>query len=355
MITIIGIYLRTAVLFLCAFVIGLAASGYISAQSSAPDPLAELEAWNKIKESTLATDYDAFLKKFPNGSLATRAREKMNTLGDPVWNELKKSNDPFRYRDYIKNNPNSPFLDQAKVRMDRLIPAAVAWEKAKAAGDLDSIMQFISSDPAGPFAAEAKASIQPKLLEAIAANKPVNLLEFYANHYSDTPKGKEVAATLESVKEADARSTFAGIKARIEALNGKKIQLRPTQPGAVATDVWFENKVVDPCKVELNWSSFLLRNSTRYSYGLVGDVRQLSFRTHFDADTNTTAVFAKPITGAKMKIPFLAFGPDGNLIVLPVTHLDMAEMAVLTTNDHSAAQALFDDLNKLVDVCKAPQ
>ena len=68
----------------------------------------------------MAADYHAFLKKFPNGSLAAQARARMNTIGDPVWNELKNSKDPFKFRDYIKAHPDSPFIDQAKARFEVL-------------------------------------------------------------------------------------------------------------------------------------------------------------------------------------------------------------------------------------------
>lgn len=222
--------------------------GAVTAASAQTDPLAELEAWNKIKESSVAADYQAFLQKFPNGTLAARAREKMNSLGDPVWNELKKSNDPFKYRDYIKANPNSPFLDQAKARLEVLGPAAIEWEKVKAVGDMRLMMRFISANPSGPFASEAKALLEPKLWETISISPTDDLLEFYSRHYSTSDRGREAATKLAASKAEKRSIEYQAIRSRIAAQNGVKITRQHT--GYPATEHWYENKVLDVCTLE---------------------------------------------------------------------------------------------------------
>ena len=245
-----GDKLKSPLLLLLASTIIGAVNFSASAQSSlsSPDPLAELEAWNKVKESSVAADYHAFLKKFPSGSLAAQARARMNTIGDPVWNELKNSKDPFKFRDYIKANPDSPFIDQAKARFEVLAPALIEWEKLKAAGDGTAIMQFILDKPSHPFVEEAKAAIESDLWAEIGRTGEEDLLEFYSLHYSGTERGKEAAAKLQTRKAAKREQDLQGIRARIAALNGVRVTYH--SPGYPSTEYWFENNIVDPCTFE---------------------------------------------------------------------------------------------------------
>lgn len=167
-----------------------------SSNGSQRDPLAELEAWNKIKQSAVASDYYAFLKKFPNGALAARARERMNTLGDPVWNELKKSRDPFKYRDYIKANPDSPFLDQAQARFEVLLRDAIEWEKAKASQDFLTIKSFILDNPKSEFIEDAVKTIEPYLWRNITETGDLDSMLLYQKLFEGSEREKEVAGLL---------------------------------------------------------------------------------------------------------------------------------------------------------------
>lgn len=207
----------------------------VTVNAQEPDPLAELEAWNKIKESTVAADYHAFLQKFPNGSLAARAREKMNTLGDPVWNELKKSNDPFKYRDYIQANPNSPFLDQAKARLEVLTPAAVEWEKIKITGDLAEIMRFVESNPTHPFVGDAKQLIEMELFTAVTNTESEDLLGFVVKHYSDREHARTAGERLAKLKALRRERTFTEAMEYFRSYENKPLRPWPTSP----TLVWF--------------------------------------------------------------------------------------------------------------------
>lgn len=235
--------------FRFVFVFTVIASLCFAVQAQTPDPLAELESWNKIKECSVAADYHAFLKEFPNGSLAARAREKMNTLGDPVWNELKESNDPFKYRDYIKANPNSPFLDQAKARLEVLTVAMIEWEKVKAVGDMQSIMRLISTDPSGPFAPDAKAMIEQRLWDEIALTGTEDHLKFYAEHYAGTDRGKQASTRYLALLDQKKEREFAELKARFVGYGGKWLD-----SGTGNGNSAFNYIVTGPCSLLAVWS-----------------------------------------------------------------------------------------------------
>jgi hypothetical protein len=334
----------------------------VVAQSA--DPLAELEAWNKIKESSVAADYHAFLKKFPNGSLAAQARARMNTIGDPVWNELKNSKDPFKFRDYIKANPDSPFLDQAKARFEVLAPALIEWEKLKAAGDGTAVMQFIQNNPSHPFVEEAKADIENSLWTEIGRTGEEDLLEFYALHYSDTERGKEAASKLQTRKATKRERDLQGIRTRIAALNGVRVTYH--SPGYPPTEYWFENNVVDPCTFEtreytrstykgsLDYVVKIFRidlgkvaqvypetpTSWGYRIGLMGELG--GYSTPREKRFSGTSQFFQRKSATAVPVS------DGRVDVLSESYV-----VVLSTYDSNIATRFAADLNALVAICKA--
>lgn len=351
---------RYTLVFAIAMYLSIGAFTTVSAQT---DPLAELEAWNKIKESSVAADYHGFLQKFPNGSLSARAREKMNSLGDPVWNELKKSNDPFKYRDYIKANPNSPFLEQAKARLDVLVPAAIEWEKVKAIGELQTTMRYISANPSGPFANEAKAMIEPQLWTKISASPTDDLLEFYAIHFPTSEKGREAATKLAASKAEKRSLEFQGIRSRLPALNGVKITRQHT--GYPASEHWYENRVLDVCtletiefdrstykgildyvaksyRIDLNKVRRVDRGTaTSWGYSLALSGGASEYSSPSDNKFTGTSQFYKKKSATASPVP--TYAPHA---------LSESYIVVLSTYDGNVAARFAADLTSLVRLCK---
>jgi hypothetical protein len=312
----------------------------------------------------LRADYHAFLKQFPNGSLAARARERMNALGDPVWNELKKSNDPFKYRDYIKSNPNSPFIDQAKTRFEVLAVAAVQWEKVKAIGDLRQTMRFISENSSSPFAEEARSLIESELWEKSSASGADDLLEFYARQYASTEKGKEAVSKLQTRNAAKRQVELQALRPRIAALNGVKATLHHGG-GYAPTELWHENKVIDVCtfettKFSMETSNPLMYNSESYRIDL-NKVRSIypgpatSWGTTVLVSTSATQ-YSSPsdlkFSGSGQNFSRKSVNKPFAPFMIPYA-VSETYAAVMTTPDRNAATRIADDLNKLAALCKA--
>lgn len=125
------------------------------------DPLAEFEEWNKVKTSANAADYQSYLQKYPNGSFAKQARDKMNEIGDPEWNNVKTSKDATVFRDYLNKNPNSPFADEARAKMRMLAESMIAWEQIKDSKKYEDFEEYIKKYPNSAQIDEAKKAIEP--------------------------------------------------------------------------------------------------------------------------------------------------------------------------------------------------
>lgn len=153
------------------------------------DPLAELEMWGKVKSSSNAADYQAFLMRFPEGSFSKQAKTRMDNLGDPVWNETKKSSDPFKYRDYVNKYPNSPFVEQARQQMKELAAAQIAWEQVSESKDPDELFDFAKEHKDHPNAPIAFAKADELTWQNI---KNSNNKSDYDRYIERFPEGKYI-------------------------------------------------------------------------------------------------------------------------------------------------------------------
>lgn len=97
---------------------------------------AELAFWDSITDSEAASDYSAYLERYPTGNFSALARARLTALatgdtsgnGDDVkleityWESVGESNDPAMFRSYIEKYPNGHFKELAETRLRQLEP-----------------------------------------------------------------------------------------------------------------------------------------------------------------------------------------------------------------------------------------
>jgi hypothetical protein len=108
------------------------------------DPAAiELSYWDTIKNSNNPNDFKAYLDKYPDGQFAELAKTRANASkpgnsggGDSVemiyWNAIKDSHNASDFRAYINKFPNGLFVELANSRISSLETEANARERANA-------------------------------------------------------------------------------------------------------------------------------------------------------------------------------------------------------------------------------
>jgi hypothetical protein len=116
------------------------------------DPLAfELSYWETIKNSQNADDFKAYLEKYPNGQFASLAKNRIRNLDAPAkpvesraapandsatelafWDSVKNSNRAEDFQAYLKRYPNGAFTELANNRMAAMKTAARESETAEA-------------------------------------------------------------------------------------------------------------------------------------------------------------------------------------------------------------------------------
>ena len=102
----------------------------------ASDPQAvEIEFWDLIKNSILATEYEAYLEQYPEGSFVALARVRLEAIKqdavgmrDPhdreielsFWEFVRESDNPMLIQAYLEKYPNGEFSALAQIRVGEL-------------------------------------------------------------------------------------------------------------------------------------------------------------------------------------------------------------------------------------------
>jgi adenylate cyclase len=102
----------------------------------ASDPQAvEIEFWDSIKNSILASEYEAYLEQYPEGGFVALARVRLEaikqdavSMRDPhdreielsFWESVRASDNSALIQAYLEKYPNGEFSALARIRVDEL-------------------------------------------------------------------------------------------------------------------------------------------------------------------------------------------------------------------------------------------
>ena len=104
----------------------------------AVDPQAvEIEFWDSIKNSTLASEYEAYLEQYPEGSFVALARVRLEAIKEDAvgmrdphdreielsfWESVRESDNAKLIQAYLEKYPNGEFSALAQIRIGELTP-----------------------------------------------------------------------------------------------------------------------------------------------------------------------------------------------------------------------------------------
>jgi len=95
----------------------------------------EIEFWDSIKGSILASEYEAYLEQYPEGGFVALARVRLDaikqeavSMRDPhdreielsFWESVRASDNPTLVQAYLEKYPNGEFSALARIRVDEL-------------------------------------------------------------------------------------------------------------------------------------------------------------------------------------------------------------------------------------------
>jgi adenylate cyclase len=97
----------------------------------------EIEFWDSIKNSILASEYEAYLEQYPEGGFVALARVRLEaikqdsvTMRDPhdreielsFWESVRESDNAKLIQAYLEKYPNGEFSALAQIRISELTP-----------------------------------------------------------------------------------------------------------------------------------------------------------------------------------------------------------------------------------------
>ena len=114
----------------------------------------EIEFWDSIKNSILASEYEAYLEQYPEGGFVALAQVRLEAIKqdavamrDPhdreielsFWEFVRESDNPTLIQAYLEKYPNGEFSSLAQIRIGELTrrPLRRATTRPDEIGDID--------------------------------------------------------------------------------------------------------------------------------------------------------------------------------------------------------------------------
>jgi outer membrane protein assembly factor BamD (BamD/ComL family) len=133
---------------------------------------AEILVWDQVKGSSEITEIQAYLKRYPEGrfadkardrihKLATAAREKQN-LEVKMWAGIKDSRKVNDFQNFLQAFPGGIFADIAKSRMENLIRVEAQteelafWNRIRKSSDPKDFEEYLLRYPKGQYTDHAR-------------------------------------------------------------------------------------------------------------------------------------------------------------------------------------------------------
>jgi Flp pilus assembly protein TadD len=227
------------------------------------DPAAiELSFWESIKSSTNPDDFKAYLDKYPDGQFAALAKSRAQpgrsasnmSSGDSLemtyWNAIKDSRNASDFKAYVNKFPNGLFVEIANGRVAMLEAEAREKEKANLS------------------AAEAERARNTHLFDVVDGASTAGTLTVTPGTISFEPRKqnekKRLTVQCSEIKRVEqGQSAFAlgHVNLYLTSVNGKERQLlfytvtpasggffTPVKPGSnITTDVI--NSIIEACRM----------------------------------------------------------------------------------------------------------
>jgi outer membrane protein assembly factor BamD (BamD/ComL family) len=130
----------------------------------------EVKMWAGIKDSRKVNDFQNFLQAFPDGIFAEIATSRMENLIRveaqteelAFWNRIKKSSDPKDFNEYLLRYPRGQYTDHARRLAANLSSLKTEqqelalWESVKDSKNPESLQTYLDKFPQGRFSKIAR-------------------------------------------------------------------------------------------------------------------------------------------------------------------------------------------------------
>jgi hypothetical protein len=197
--------------------------------------------WETTESADTIVAYEEFLKEYPDGNLADRARARRKELREQRdWREAEALHTEAAYEDYIRNYPQGRYHDDARVRLETLAP-----QKPKNAPVM-STEAFLKTHPRGVFVDEAREKLNFE--QAVQVNT-ISAYEGFLKRYPSGKRAEDVRRRMDKLAFAE-----AGAEDTVPAYDG---YLRRYPQGAFADEARSRRKEVSARAAPPAWGAIV--------------------------------------------------------------------------------------------------
>ncbi len=224
--------------------------------------------WETTESADTVAGYEEFLKEYPEGDLADRARARRKELHEQRdWEEAEAIKTISAYEEYIKSHPQGRHRDDATARIEALLPpkgedapfmsveALLRWnhrgafmdealeklhfEQAVQGNTILAYEDFLKRYPSGRRAEDVRMRIEKLAFAEAQAKDTVAAYEEYSSRYPQGVFADDARSRRKELSAAGARPAWgaimypkakANIRAKRSADSRLKGQLKEGQP-----------------------------------------------------------------------------------------------------------------------------
>jgi hypothetical protein len=159
------------------------------------------EAWNTARSADTISAYEEFLRDYPKGELADRARDRLSGLREKQdWDTAMAGNTIPSYVEFLRKHPQGPLAAEARDKLSQLTEKG-DWRAAIAEDSSEAYEEFLRQHPKGELADLARERA------AWGAARASNTISSYQEFLRKYPRGTysdRARGNMASVSEGEA-------------------------------------------------------------------------------------------------------------------------------------------------------
>jgi SPOR domain len=201
----------------CAIAIGLA--GCSGEQSD----------WEKARASNNADSYESFVKKYPSGSFAPQAQQRLKELYEERdWQKARDADTPESYQAFLKQYPEGKWAEEARIRVENFNLAQTPAGAVTPPGATTPSGATAGMAPSAPITAKPAATTQKPTAPAAATSSTAGTYGVQLGAFTSGPAPAERHWEKLAKKDASALSGLTHQVHKTKTTKGSVYRLQVT-------------------------------------------------------------------------------------------------------------------------------
>lgn len=171
--------------------------------------------WKDTETINTISTYEEFLRQYPQGTLANKARSRIENLN---FDQAQAKNTIAAYDEFLRRYQQGRMADEARSRRKKIYMVK-EWENAQAVNTVLAYKEFLEHYPTGKISQEAKLTLQKRAQNYISNMKECNVefkwVEWTHRNRTEKELDRIKKVLLLPVKRLGIRIANSAVKAKL--------------------------------------------------------------------------------------------------------------------------------------------